>query len=197
MKTVNFKGAVPTQDDVNMKRNRILLMLYVACNMLLGPFCCLCFVCVSALDHEFQDSRGLCAVAQPHHLQSATDVLWITDESQSWRRKKRPVSDKKKWNLVAQSYLAVCDPMDCSLPGFFIYGIFQARILEWVTISFSRGSSRPRDWTQVSSIADRFFTVCATREDQWMPKWISKQFVHGETDWLSLSDKAFTVTSVV
>ena len=81
MKTVNFKGAVPTQDDVNMKRNRILLMLYVACNMLLGPFCCLCFACVSALDHEFQDSRGLCAVAQPHHLQSATDVLWIAGRS--------------------------------------------------------------------------------------------------------------------
>ena len=40
--------------------------------------------------------------------------------------------------------------MDCSLPGFSVHGIFQARILEWVAVSFSRGSSRPRDWTQIS-----------------------------------------------
>ena len=46
---------------------------------------------------------------------------------------------------VSQSYLTLCDPMDCSLPGFSIRGIFQARILEWVAISFSRRSSQPRD----------------------------------------------------
>ena len=51
---------------------------------------------------------------------------------------------------VAQSCLILCDPMDCHLPGSFIYGIFQARVLEWVAISFSRGSSRPRNLTQVS-----------------------------------------------
>ena len=65
---------------------------------------------------------------------------------------------------VAQSYPAVCNPMDCSLPGSSIHGIFQARVLEWVAISFSRGSSRPRDWTQVSRIAGRCFTVWATRK---------------------------------
>ena len=54
--------------------------------------------------------------------------------------------------------------MDGSLPGSVIHGIFQARMLEWVAISFSRGSSQPRDWTQVSCIADRRFTVWATRE---------------------------------
>ena len=49
---------------------------------------------------------------------------------------------------VAQSCLTLCDPMDCnSLPGSSIYGIFQARVLEWVAISFSRGSSRPQDQT--------------------------------------------------
>ena len=42
---------------------------------------------------------------------------------------------------VAQSCLTLCDPMDCSLPGFSVHGIFQARVLEWVAISFSRGSS--------------------------------------------------------
>ena len=56
-----------------------------------------------------------------------------------------------------------CDPMDCSPPGSSFHGSFQARILEWVVISFSR-SSWPRDWTQVSSIVGRRFTIWATRE---------------------------------
>ena len=53
--------------------------------------------------------------------------------------------------------------MDCSLSGFSVHGIFQARVLEWVAISFSRGS-RPRDRTQVSRNASRRFTLWATRE---------------------------------
>ena len=52
--------------------------------------------------------------------------------------------------------------MDCSLPGSSIHGIFQARVLEWVAISFSRGSSGPRGWIQVSCVAGRHFTVWAT-----------------------------------
>ena len=55
-------------------------------------------------------------------------------------------------------------PMDCSPPGSSIHGIFQARVLEWVAISFSRGSSWPRDWTWVSRIAGRYFTIWAARE---------------------------------
>ena len=58
----------------------------------------------------------------------------------------------------------LCDPMDCSLPGFSVHGIFQARVLEWVAISFSRGSSWPRDRTRVSHIVGRYFTHWATRE---------------------------------
>ena len=54
--------------------------------------------------------------------------------------------------------------MDCSLPGFSVNGIFQARVLECVAISFSRGSSQPRDQTWVSGFAGRFFTLWATRE---------------------------------
>ena len=64
--------------------------------------------------------------------------------------------------IVAQSCLTLCDPMDYSLPGSSVHGIFQARILEWLAIFFSRGSSWPRDWTQISCIASRFFTVWAT-----------------------------------
>ena len=54
---------------------------------------------------------------------------------------------------VIQSCLTLCDPMD-----YTVHGILQARILEWVAIPFSRGSSQPRDQTQVLCIADRFFT---------------------------------------
>ena len=60
---------------------------------------------------------------------------------------------------VAQSCLTFCNPMNSSLPGFFVHGMFQARILEWVAIPFSRKSSRPRDQTRVSRIVGRHFTL--------------------------------------
>ena len=65
----------------------------------------------------------------------------------------------KSESEVTQSFPTLCDPMDCSPPGFSVHGIFQARVLEWVAISFSRGSSPPRDRTLVSCIAGRCFTV--------------------------------------
>ena len=65
---------------------------------------------------------------------------------------------------VAQSCPTLCDPMDCSLPGSSVHGIFQAIVLEWIAISFSNGSSQPRDRTRVSRIVDRRFNVWATRE---------------------------------
>ena len=52
--------------------------------------------------------------------------------------------------LVAQSCPTLCEPMDCSPPGSSVHGIVQARILEWVAVSFSRGSSQPRDGTCAS-----------------------------------------------
>ena len=66
--------------------------------------------------------------------------------------------------LVVQSCQVLCNPKDCNPPGFSVLGILQARILEWFAMPFSSGSSRPRDQTQVSSIAGRFFTIWATRE---------------------------------
>ena len=69
----------------------------------------------------------------------------------------------KSESEAAQSCPTLHDPMDCSLPGSSIHGILQARIVEWVAISFSRGSSQPRDQTRVSRIAGRCFTTCATR----------------------------------
>ena len=61
--------------------------------------------------------------------------------------------------LVAKSCPTLCDPLDYSQPGSSVHGILQARILEWFAISFSRGSSQPRDWTHVSCIGTVFITV--------------------------------------
>ena len=65
---------------------------------------------------------------------------------------------------VAQSSPILCDPMDFSLPGSSVHGIFQAVVLEWIAISFSRESSLLRDQTQVSCIAGRLLTIWAIRE---------------------------------
>ena len=80
--------------------------------------------------------------------------MWVWADCGSW------------WSEAAQKYPTLCDPTDCSLPGFSIHGIFQTRVLEWVAISFSRGSSWPRNWTWVSCIAGRRLTLWATREAQ-------------------------------
>ena len=61
--------------------------------------------------------------------------------------------------LVSQSCVTLYDPVDYNRPGFSVHGILQAGILEWITIFFSRGSSQARDRTQVSCIADEFFTT--------------------------------------
>ena len=66
--------------------------------------------------------------------------------------------------LVAELCPTLHDPMDGRAPGSSVHVISQARILEWVAISFSKESSRPRDQTQVSYIAGEFFTIWATRE---------------------------------
>ena len=69
---------------------------------------------------------------------------------------------------VAQSCLTLCYPVDCSPPGSSVHGILQARILEWVAIPFSSGSSQPRDRTQVSRIVGRCFNLWATREVRYI-----------------------------
>ena len=104
-------------------------------------------------------------------------------------------SFKKFW-LFSQ-FMIICEsrsvisnslwPTDCSLPVSSVLGILQARILEWVAILFSRGSSQPRDRTRVSCIASGFFTNCATRE---APIWqevfsIHSSFPSFTTNWAS------------
>ena len=70
--------------------------------------------------------------------------------------------------------LSLCDPMDCCLPGSSIHGISQARVLEWVAISFSRGSSRSGDRTWVSHIVGTLFTI-----------WDARGSKDGDLAWLS------------
>ena len=91
------------------------------------------------------------------------------------------MEDLEKWCMHAKS-LQLCptlgDPMDCSLPGSSVHGILQARILEWVAVPSSMGSSQPRDQTHVSgvsSLAGGFFTTGTTRKVEWPSKqWFSK-----------------------
>ena len=64
------------------------------------------------------------------------------------------------WTIIA--YPTLLRPVDCRPPGFSVHGISQARMLEWVAISFCRRSSRPRNWTCVCCIAGTFFTIWAT-----------------------------------
>ena len=82
--------------------------------------------------------------------------------------------DSESESEVAQSCPTLCDPMDCSLPGFSVRRILQARVLEWVAVSFSRRSFQPRDRTPVSCIAGRRLTICATREDSVISKRLLK-----------------------
>ena len=68
-------------------------------------------------------------------------------------------TEKKVKVLITQVCPTLCGPMDCNLPGSSVHGILQARILEWVAILFSKGTSPARDQTLFSCSAGRFFTV--------------------------------------
>ena len=82
-----------------------------------------------------------------------------------------PLGHTVTMKVKVKSCPTPCDPMDCSLPGSSLHGILQARVLEWVAISFSRGSSWPRDQTQVSRIPGRHFNLWATRYQQTHSTW--------------------------
>ena len=98
------------------------------------------------------------------HHSSKASILWhsaffIVQLSHPYMTTGKTIA----WTAAAansiQSCPTLCDPMDYSVPGSSLHGSLQARILEWVTMSFSRGSSRPRDRTQVSLIAGRCFNL--------------------------------------
>ena len=98
-----------------------------------------------------------------HDLQSP--ILWrFSSDLHALPEPKFSAFFPSKWSRSVVSDSLRPHGLYCSLPGFSVHGILQARILEWVTISFSWGSSWLRDWTQVSHMAGRFFTVWATTE---------------------------------
>ena len=96
----------------------------------------------------------------------AVCVGWV------WEEGKKSLSENTQASLAhgesemlaAQSCPTLCNPMDCSLPGSSVHGMLQVRILEWVAMPFSKGSSWPRDRTWISHSVGRFFTIWATRE---------------------------------
>ena len=95
--------------------------------------------------------------------------MWFITKYIKWYKvyyilKCEKASTETKVSEVAQSCPTLCDPIDYSLAGSSVHGIFQARVLEWGAIAFSRGSSRPRDRTRVSRVVGRCFTIWATRE---------------------------------
>ena len=113
---------------------------------------------------------------------------------------------------VPQLWLTLWDPAACSLPGSSVHGIFQARILEWFAMPSSRGSSQPRDLTQVSHIVGRFFTIWAitlvpsnAQTDLGQTSWESSRhtymvyqvqlvwcYVGGYSDWYSPGHLSFS-----
>ena len=100
----------------------------------------------------------------PHHLTCLLRNLYAGQEATELNMDNWLIQNWESESEVAQSCPTLCDQMNCSLPGSSGHGIFQARVLEWVAISFFRGSSWPRNQTQVSCIAGRRFSIWATRE---------------------------------
>ena len=118
-------------------------------------------------------------ISAPGRIQRLSLLVWKKETVPAWnaceerrdQRWLRRISLSVQWlrlcafnageseSEVAQSCSTLCDPMGCSLPGSSVHGIFQAIVLEWIAISFSRGSSQPRDRTRVSRTVDRRFTI--------------------------------------
>ena len=121
------------------------------------------------------------APAWPHHSSDLELTLLLSISHPAWESHLvwKPISTASfpsiplivgaaivsvHFGSVAQSCPTLCNCTDCSLPGSIVHGISQARIVEGIAISFSRGSSPPRNPTRVSCIAGGFFTIWATKE---------------------------------
>ena len=106
-------------------------------------------------------------------------IYWLNS-----RRNCQFVTSLKNESIVAQSCPTLFNPMDCRPPGSSVHGILQARVLEWVVMPFSRGSSWPRDQTWVSCIADRSFTLWAFLMD--LKELLTEAICHLVWTWIVL-----------
>ena len=118
-------------------------------------YCSSHFICLYVSIHPPHSS-----IQELSKYKGKVQTLWSNLFVLTWLHP-LPLLNVRKKVKVAQSCPTLCDPMDC-----IVHGILQARILEWVAFPFSRGSSQPRDQTQVSCIVGRFFTSRTTREAQ-------------------------------
>ena len=91
--------------------------------------------------------------------------LRLLSHPQSIKEVAEPIQQLCAWEAHVLCQVWLWDPTDCSPPGSSVRGILQARILEWVAILFSRGSSQPWDRIYISYVSGRFFAIWATRED--------------------------------
>ena len=108
---------------------------------------------------RIKPANPLISHSQPPEQWDNTFVL-VKPPNPLYNSPRKPISEKVKV-IVSQLYpiVRLYNPMDCGQPGFSVHGILQARILEWVSIPFSRGSSWPRDWKHISCITGRFSTI--------------------------------------
>ena len=154
---------------------------------------------VTALDKQFQGyckphvlrPRGVSFLPTPHNFLPWPRLAW---DVSSFGTPSAPLLQvlqagfstalgkvKSKVKAV-QSCLMLCDPMDCSLPGFSVHGILQARILQWVAFPFSRVLSQPRDRTLVFCIAGGFFHLNhwgSPKDRSWYPSSIRARWDKG------------------
>ena len=122
-------------------------------------------------DHPSLGPRGWSILGKQHPW-GPCSWMWKV------RVKVKPPSTSRCSVVVSltQSCPNLCEPKDCWSPGSNVHGIFWARILEWVAISFSRGSFQPRDWTQVSCIAGRRFYLLSHQRKPLVYPQIIKTF---------------------
>ena len=113
---------------------------------------------IADLEQRWWDA-GCLIVRKHQHVGRAWKFTGTESNTKSLDNSEAQCKHHGKEVKVAQLCPTLCDPMD-----YTVHGLLQARILEWVAFPFSRGSSKPRDWTDVSHFAGRFFTIWATRE---------------------------------
>ena len=150
---VVLKASHPLLD----KNIRYLLFPYSVCQLFHGTSCrgVFCCECISSCPHMFKQESHFPPFPICHYTPPPLTPVSIQTHSGHLPEPGIMLGAV----LVGQSYPTLCNPMDCSPPGSSVHGIFQARILEWIAISFSRGSSQPRDQTRVSRSAGRLFTI--------------------------------------
>ena len=112
-----------------------------------------------------------------HYLYSSMTTLWVWNpESVGTLTVCRPLRESESETEVAQSFLTLCDPMDCSLSGSSVHGILQARILEWVAISFSHSGTEAQEaLTKISQNNDLAMCTeqCRRRAGRCQPDQLS------------------------